>query len=94
MREEAIDFSDIPRLDDPVWVSAIRPGQTAYHVIPSKDGWAIRRSGSAKGLAQFASKVEAVRSARASARRERTALVVHGRDGSVREFVTFAAESV
>lgn len=94
MREEAIDYSDIPRLADPVWMSAAQPRQAAYHVIPSKDGWGVRRSGSAKGLERFASKVEAVRSARASARRERTALVVHGRDGSVREFVSFAAESV
>ena len=93
MLEEAITYSDIPPLDEPVWISGKSAAQAAYHVFPSKSGWSVRRSGSATWGAEFSRKVEAVRSARASARKARTALVVHDRDCSVREFVTFAARS-
>ena len=94
LREEAIDYSDIPRLDDPVWLSSKPARRSGYHVIPLASGWSVRRSGSDKGQRPFASKAAAVRSARASARKERTTMIVHGRDGSIREFVTFAPESV
>jgi hypothetical protein len=93
MGEDAIDYSDIPLLNDPAWLTSKPQPQSAYHVVPTGTSWSIRRSGGQKGLALFASKAAAVRAARASARKERTILVVHGRDGSVREYVSFTAES-
>ena len=91
MRDEAISYDDVPRLDDPAWRGA--PGaSSAFHVVPTDAGWRVRRSGSARDIAKFDTKTQAVRLARANAKKERSALVVHDRDGTIREYVLFAAE--
>jgi hypothetical protein len=52
-----------------------------FHVVPSKEGWAVKKAG--KKAATFSSQDKAVKAARKSAKREREAqVVVHAPNGS------------
>jgi uncharacterized protein YdaT len=53
------------------------------HVVPHKDGWAIRAADASRATATFERKSEAVDRAREIAQNQRTELVIHGRDGQI-----------
>ena len=56
------------------------------HVTPNpKGGWSVRASGATNASKIFERQAEAVAHARDVARREKSELFVHGRDGSIRE---------
>ena len=55
------------------------------HVQPTGDGeWAVRRRGQDRAVARASTQAEAIEHGRRTARRDRTELSVHGRDGQVR----------
>lgn len=59
------------------------------HVIPKDGQWAVKREGM-KAARVFSTQLEAIKTARAIARGESSAqLVVHGRDGRIREHDTY-----
>lgn len=60
------------------------------HVIPnSKGGWSVRQTGASRAGKIFTTQADAIDYARVKARKEKTDLYVHGRDGSVREKNSF-----
>jgi hypothetical protein len=60
--------------------------KTQKHVVPSTSGgWAVRNSNSVRASKLFPTQDAAVSYAREAAKRERTELFVHGRDGMIKE---------
>lgn len=56
------------------------------HVVPHKDGgWATLREGASKAGSRHSTQREAIDKGRAQARREKTELVIHRRDGRIRD---------
>lgn len=59
-----------------------KPGQ---HVVPDGGKWAVRKSGSSRASRVFDTQKDAVESARELAKKQKTELYVHGRDGKIRQ---------
>jgi hypothetical protein len=57
----------------------------AIHVVPHPDGWAVKKAGSERASSVHRTQAEALDAARSQARRERVELVIHGRDGRIRD---------
>ena len=60
----------------------------SVHVVPSSGGWSVEREGRGKGhggVWQYQSQEEALAAGRKMAEEESAELVVHGRDGKIRE---------
>jgi len=59
------------------------------HVVPRDDGWAVRREGAGRDSSHHGTQGEAIDAARPTAERERLELVIHGRDGKIRDKDSF-----
>lgn len=57
----------------------------SQHVVPTKGGWAVKRAGSPKATKVFATQQEAIERGREIAKNQRSELLIHGRDGRIRE---------
>lgn len=55
------------------------------HVVPHKDGWATRKEGSERAGSVHQTQRDAIDRARDQATRERTEVVIHRRDGRIRD---------
>ncbi len=55
------------------------------HVVRHKDGWAVRGAGSQRPTSVHSTQRAAAEAAREIARKQRTELFIHGRDGRIRE---------
>jgi len=55
------------------------------HVVPSADGWSVKKAGAARATSKHATQQEAVTAATQIARNQKTELYIHGRDGRIRE---------
>jgi hypothetical protein len=55
------------------------------HVVPHDQGWATRREGSERAGGVYETQKEAISHARTQAQRERVEVVIHGRDGRIRD---------
>lgn len=55
------------------------------HVVPRTDGWAVRAEGSSRATSTHDSQREAIEAARKLAKEAATQLVIHRRDGRIRE---------
>ncbi len=62
------------------------------HVVPRDNGWAIRGAGNAKDTARFNTQREAIDAAREIARNQKSELLIHGRDGRIREKNTYGSD--
>jgi diacylglycerol kinase family enzyme len=60
-------------------------GKGNQHVVPRDGEWAVRREGSSRDTKRFETQDEAIREARRIARNQGLELLVHGRDGRIRE---------
>lgn len=60
-------------------------GNRNQHVVPRDDAWAVRGAGASRDTRRFATQREAIDAARRIARNQGSELLVHGRDGRVRE---------
>ncbi|OGJ54651.1 hypothetical protein A3D11_01050 [Candidatus Peribacteria bacterium RIFCSPHIGHO2_02_FULL_49_16] len=56
----------------------------SYHVVRQNGEWMVRRSKEGR-IRTYETQAEAVDAAKRTARRERTELFIHGRDGRIRE---------
>ena len=63
------------------------------HVVPTKGGWAVKGAGSAKATKTFDTQQEAIQRARELARKQHSELLIHGRDGKIREKNTYGKDS-
>lgn len=59
------------------------------HVVPREDGWAVRRSNAERDSSHHPTQAAAIDAGRETAQRERTELVIHGRDGRIRDGDSF-----
>jgi len=63
------------------------------HVVPAKDGWAIKGAGSPKATKVFGTQKQAIQRGREIAKRQGSELLIHGRDGKIREKNTYGRDS-
>ncbi|WP_445192636.1 DUF2188 domain-containing protein [Sphingomonas sp. Tas61C01] len=62
------------------------------HVVPSTAGWRVRKAGAARASSTHATQQEAIRAATTIARNQRTELYIHGRDGRIRERISYGTD--
>jgi hypothetical protein len=55
------------------------------HVVPSGNGWSVKRAGASRASSTHATQQEAIAAATQIARNQQTELYIHGRDGRIRE---------
>ncbi len=55
------------------------------HVVPHKDGWAVRGAGSQRASSVHRTQKDAIHSARNTALRQRTEVVIHRPNGQIRD---------
>jgi hypothetical protein len=59
------------------------------HVVPSDDEWAVRRENDDRPVSTHATQAEAEEAGRTLAQRESSELLVHGKDGQIRDRSTY-----
>lgn len=57
----------------------------AVHVVPHKKGWAAKREGASRASVATSTQRDAIDAGRRTAQREGLELVIHGRDGRIRD---------
>lgn len=62
------------------------------HIVPRDGRWAVRGAGSKKATKVFATQAEAIQAGRDIARRQGSELLIHGRDGRIREKNTYGKD--
>lgn len=62
------------------------------HVVPHAGRWAVRGEGNGRATSVHDTQREAIRCAREIAQRERAELVIHGRDGAIRDKDSFGPD--
>lgn len=62
------------------------------HVVRHKDGWAVKREGADRASSVHRTKDEAFNQGRDTAKRERTELVIHGKDGRIQDKDSFGSD--
>lgn len=55
------------------------------HVVPHNDAWAVRGAGNSKVTKQFDTQKEAIDFGRSIAANQNSELLIHGRNGQIRE---------
>ncbi|WP_414154961.1 DUF2188 domain-containing protein [Pseudomonas sp. BNK-43-a] len=55
------------------------------HVVPHDGGWAVRGAGNSKVTKEFDTQREAIDYGRSIARNQESELLIHGRNGQIRE---------
>jgi uncharacterized protein YdaT len=55
------------------------------HVVPHKDGWATKKEGAERAGAVTDTQKAAIERARDQAKREHVEVVIHGKDGKIRD---------
>lgn len=60
-------------------------GGRNQHVVPRDGSWAVRGADASRDTRRFETQREAIEAARSIARNQGSELLVHGRDGRVRE---------
>ena len=55
------------------------------HVVRRADGWAVRRENGQRDSSHHTTQADAIAAARETAKRERLEVVIHGRDGRIRD---------
>ncbi len=68
------------------------PKKSNQHIVPAKDGWAVKRAGSTRATKVFDTQEEAIAKGREIAKNQRSELLIHGRDGRIREKNTYGRD--
>lgn len=59
--------------------------KNSAHVVPRESGWAVKKEGAARASKVFDKQADAVKYAREQARKDKSELYIHKRDGTIRE---------
>ncbi|WP_323810410.1 DUF2188 domain-containing protein [Sphingobium baderi] len=59
------------------------------HVVPHENGWAVRGAGNSRATSVHETQAEAIGAARDIARNQQSELLIHGRNGQIRERDSF-----
>lgn len=62
------------------------------HVVPHKRGWAVKRAGNPRASSVYNTQREAINAARKAAIRQSSEMVVHGKNGRIRERSTYGRD--
>lgn len=62
------------------------------HVVPHKGGWAVKRAGNPRASSVHNTQRKAIEVARKAAIRQRSEMVVHGKNGRIRERSTYGSD--
>ncbi len=62
------------------------------HVVPHKDGWAVRGEGNTKVTKVTPTQKDAIDIARQIAKNQQTEVVIHKRDGTIRDKDSYGAD--
>lgn len=57
----------------------------SQHVVPRDGGWAVRGEGNDRDTKRFRTQKDAIDAARRIAKNNRAEVLIHGRDGRIRE---------
>lgn len=63
------------------------------HVVPARDGWAVKGAGAQKATKVFDTQREAIAAARQIAVSQRSELLIHGKNGKIRDKNTYGRDS-
>lgn len=61
----------------------------SQHVVPHKGGWAVKGAGNKKATSVHTTQGEAITAARQTAIRQESEMLIHGRNGRIRERNTY-----
>lgn len=59
------------------------------HVVPHADGWAVKGAGNSRATSVHETQSQAIQEARSIAKNNHSELLVHGRNGQIRERDSF-----
>lgn len=59
------------------------------HVVPHESGWAVKGAGNQKASSIHSTQAEAIDAARQAAIRQKSEMLIHGRNGQIRERNTY-----
>jgi hypothetical protein len=62
------------------------------HVVPKDGGWAVRGEGNSRVTSSHTTQKGAIEAARGRARKQGAELIIHGRDGKIRERNTYGKD--
>ena len=62
------------------------------HVVPHNGGWAVRGAGNERATSVHDTQAAAIESARIIAQNQKSELLVHGRNGQIRERDSFGGD--
>ena len=62
------------------------------HVLPSDKGWRVELEGSARAASSHSTQRDAAQAGRVIARRNKTELLIHGRNGRIRDRSTYGRD--
>jgi hypothetical protein len=62
------------------------------HVVPHDDGWAVKKEGNERSSSVHPTQKEAMDAGRNIAKTEQSELVIHGRDGRIRDSDSFGKD--
>lgn len=63
--------------------------QKNVHIVKHGDGWAVRKEGNQRASSVHPTQKQAIDAGRDAAKGERSELVIHGRDGKIRDKDSF-----
>ena len=64
------------------------------HVVPHPDGWATKKEGAAKAGSVSKTQKEAINQGMKQAKREKVELVIHRKDGTIRDSDSYGNDPV
>lgn len=62
------------------------------HVVPHENGWAVRGAGNSRATSVHETQANAIAAARDIARNQQSELLIHGRNGQIRERDSFGGD--
>ncbi|WP_282043443.1 DUF2188 domain-containing protein [Winogradskyella flava] len=63
------------------------------HVVPYKDGWAVRREGNKRITSKHRKQSTAIRKAKALAKRYKADVIIHRESGGIRDRISYKSDS-
>jgi len=95
LRREMATAGELTSAPSPVQTRHTRPDSSCYHVVLSKEGrWVVKRPGTTRPSGVFESQSEAISRARDWAKSKSSELVVHGKDGRIRDRIAYGSDPV
>lgn len=62
------------------------------HVVPKDGGWAVRGEGNSRASSTHETQKSAIEKARGKAQKDGSEVIIHGRDGKIRERNTYGKD--